>query len=237
MNKLDSKVYCQKCKNRNNHSILKSYTESLNVPWDIQYEHSFYIVQCMGCDTVAFVSEYGDESMIDYDEFGDKRHFKDVIVYPEEPKAEKISKFEPHKIQSFNNSPEVIKIMYFQIVQSFNMESYLLSAVGLRMLLEGVCNNNGITDGYSLDENGDKKLKKNSTDEVRSTSLEGKINGLVEKKLVVQTQANILHQIRELGNTTVHELHNPERKTIKQGIEILERILEQIYELHNMRLH
>lgn len=236
MNKLDTKVYCQTCKNRNNHSILKSHIESSSVPWDIQYEYSFYIVQCMGCDTVAFVSEYGDESMIDYDEFGDRKHFKDVRVYPEEPKEERISKFELHKVQNFDESPEVIRVMYFQIVKAFNMESYLLAAVGLRMLLEGICKDLKITDGYSLDDSGVKKLKKNSNEEVRSSSLEGKINGLVDKKLVVQTQANILHQIRELGNTSAHELQTPERKTIKQAIDILERIIEQIYELHKIRI-
>lgn len=234
MEKLDTRVYCRTCKNRNHHGIIMFHEESNDVPWDIRYEHTYYIVQCLGCDTVAFVSEYGDESMIDFDEFGEQRHLTDVTVYPEEPRAEKKSRYEPHKLQDFNESPKAIRVMYSQIVTAFNMESYLLAAVGLRMLLEGICKDLRIESGYVLEADGSKQMKKNSTDEVNSKSLEGKINGLVEKKLVVQTQANILHQIRELGNSSAHELHTPERKTIKQAIDILEKILEQIYELHKV---
>lgn len=236
MEKLDSRVYCRTCKNRNHHGIIKSHEESSNVPWDISYQHFYYIVQCLGCDTVSFVSEYGDESMIDLDEFGDQRHFTDITVYPEEPRTEKNSKYEPHVKSDLIKTPEPIQMMYSQIVSAFNMQSYLLAAVGLRMLIEGICKDLSIQDGYLLDENGVKKTKKDSPDEVISKSLEGKINRLVEKGIVVQNQANILHQVREIGNASAHELQTPKRKTVILAIEILEKILEQIYELQNYEI-
>lgn len=235
MERFSAKVYCRKCKNRNHHGIITSYEEKSSSYDDYQWEHKYFIVQCLGCDTVAFVSEYGDESMIDLDPHGDNRYFTDVIVYPEEPKAEKKSRFEPHKPLDFNESPEAIQVMYSQIVSAFNMESYLLSAVGLRMLVEGICKDLGIQGGYVLDDAGNKILKKDSTEEARRTNLEGKINGLVEKTLVVQSQANILHKIRELGNSSAHELKEPTRRTLKLAIDILEKIIEQIYELDNYK--
>lgn len=234
MERFSARVYCRKCKNRNHHGIIMSHKEKSEYPYDdFQWEQEYFIVQCLGCDTIAFVSEYGDESMIDLDPHGDNRHFTDVTVYPEEPRAEKKSKYEPLKPQDFNESPESIQIMYSQIVSAFNMESYLLSAVGLRMLVEGICKDLGIQDGYVLDENGIKKFKKDTTEEARRTNLEGKINGLVEKTVVVQSQANILHKIRELGNSSAHELKEPTRRTLKLAIDILEKIIEQIYELDN----
>ncbi|MBT2581756.1 DUF4145 domain-containing protein [Planococcus sp. ISL-109] len=234
MERFSAKVYCRKCKNRNHHGIIMSHSEKSEYPYDdFDWKHEYFIVQCLGCDTVAFVSEYGDESMIDLDPHGENRHFTDVIVYPEEPKVEKKSRYEPHKPLDFRESPEAIQIMYSQIVSAFNMESYLLSAVGLRMLVEGICKDLGIQGGYVLDESGNKKLKEDSTDEVFSKRLEGKINGLVEKNVVVQSQANILHKIRGLGNSSAHELKQPTRRTLKLAIDILEKIIEQIYELDN----
>lgn len=235
MERFSAKVYCRKCKNRNHHGIIMSYKEESDSYDDYQWIHKYFIVQCLGCDTVAFVSEYGDESMIDLDPHGDNRHFTDVIVYPEEPKSDKKSRFEPHKPQDFDESPEAIQIMYSQIVSAFNMESYLLAAVGLRMLVEGICKDLGINSGYVLDDVGNKRISKKTSKEVRSTSLEGKINGLVEITVVVQKQADILHQIRELGNSSAHELKEPTRRTLKLAIEILEKIIEQIYELHKYK--
>lgn len=232
--RVDEKVYCRKCKVKTNHGIITTYENESIFPYDEYYwKHSYYTVQCLGCDTIAFVSQYHDESMKELDGFGEMRYFSDVKVYPEEPRAEKYLKYEPHRLQDFNESPESIQMMYSQIVSAFNMESYLLAAVGLRMLVEGICIDLKIQNGYVLDENGNRKLRRNSTDEVRSSSLEGKINGLVAKNLVIQPQANILHRIREIGNASAHELQVPRRKTVKMALEIIERIIEQIYQLHN----
>lgn len=236
LKKTSSKVYCQKCKVRTNHGIILSHSEKSNDPWDIQWHQEYFIAQCLGCDTIAFISEYGDESMIEIDRYGEQEYFTDTTVYPEEPVLEKKMKFEPYSKKLFEEAPVIIQTMYSQIITAFNMESYLLAAVGLRMIVEGICKNLGIEEGYVLDVNNTKKLKKNSNNEVRSKSLEGKINGLVEKTLVIQSQANILHQIRELGNASAHELQNPKRKTVKLAIEILEKILEQIYELHKVQI-
>lgn len=237
MERFSAKVYCRRCKNRNHHGIIMSHKEKSEYPYDdIEWEHEYFIVQCLGCDTIAFVSEYGDESMIDLDPYGDNRHFTEVIVYPEEPKVEKKSRYEPHKPLDFKESPEAIQIMYSQIVSAFNMQSYLLAGVGLRMLVEGICKDLGIQGGYVLDEKGVKLLRKDSTEEARRTNLEGKINGLVEKTLVVQSQANILHKIRELGNSSAHELKEPARRTLVLAIDVLEKIIEQIYELDKYSL-
>jgi hypothetical protein len=54
---------------------------------------------------------------------------------------------------------------------------------------------------------------------------------LVERQIIVQKQADILHQIRDLGNQSVHELVEPQRKTIRLGLEIIEGALHNIYEL------
>lgn len=235
--KLGRKVYCRKCKGQTNHGIISTHEETSEYTGsDFDWKYFYHTVNCLGCDTIAFVIEYGNETMLEFDMESESSIFFDHTVYPEEPRTEKISNNKTHVKKDFNESPEAIQIMYSQIVSAFNMESYLLAAVGLRMLVEGICKDLGIKEGYIQDDNGDKKMLKNSTDEVKSKSLEGKINGLVEKNVVIQKQANILHQIRELGNSSAHELQIPEKRTVVLAIDILEKILEQIYELHKYEI-
>ncbi|MCT4776387.1 MULTISPECIES: DUF4145 domain-containing protein [Exiguobacterium] len=228
---IEEKVYCRTCKRKTNHGIIKSFTEQSVFPLDdFSWTYSHYITQCLGCDTVAFVSEYEDETMMERNHFGEIQPIIQREVYPEEPIHENTYLAKPHEAKPFTNAPPLLKKFYLQIVSTFNQEFYILATVGLRMLIEGVCRDLNIKNGYILDEQGIKTTKKESEELVRSKSLEGKINGLVEKTIILASQAEILHSVREMGNASAHELQEPSRKTVRLALEILEKIMEQIYE-------
>lgn len=231
--KFHEKLYCQVCKGKTNHGIGFKYTESSYE--DFQWEKDYYVTKCLGCDSIAFATEYGDESMVGRDEFGDYEVYTSVKVYPEEPKNEINQRFDPHILKEFNNTPDLIEMLYIQIVTAYNMKSYLLSAVGLRMMLDGICKDLNIKEGFVLNENGEKEVN-NEGEEIRNRKLIGKINGLIEQGVIVQKQAAILHQIRELGNTTVHELEVPKRRTVQFGLDIIENMIHNIYELDKFKL-
>lgn len=233
---LESKVYCRKCKVHTNHGILEKYKEvSEGRPFDYDWTIDYYIVRCLGCDTIAYATKHWDEMMIAPNSYNEMGFFTEVTVYPEEPKKEKQSKFELRPEKNFDETPALIQMMYSQVISAFNMESYLLSAVGLRMIIEGICNDLKIKSGYILDDYEQYEFDKNNNKVMRS-NLEGRINGLVETRIIVQAQANILHQIRTLGNASAHELQVPERSTIKLALEIIESIVHQIYQLHKYQI-
>lgn len=235
--RIPEKVFCRVCKRKTNHGIILTHNKESQYPQDdFQWWFGYHIVECLGCDNVAFVKEYGDETMVDFDEIEGSKYLFDYKVYPEEPKNWKNAKYKFHTNKEFKDCPETIYSMYSQIVAAFNMEFYLLSAVGLRILVEGLCKDLGINDGYVLNEEGNKIKQKGSEEISRRSNLEGKINGLIEEGVVVKSQADILHQIRLLGNSSAHELKDPTRKTVSLGITILESILEQIYEFKNYQL-
>lgn len=232
--KFEHKLYCHTCKRRTNHGVVFEHIEGNDHPDDLQWEQSYLVTKCLGCDNIAFATEYGDETMASFDAFGDWEHYTDITVYPEEPQKENHSRHKLHLEKDFKNTPELITMLYSQIVSAFNQNSFLLSAVGLRMMLEGICKDLDIIDGYVLNESGEKVLK--DGEEVRSKKLVGKINGLVEQGIIVYKQAEILHQIRELGNTIVHELDIPKRKTILLGLEVIENMIHNIYELERYKI-
>jgi hypothetical protein len=235
--KLAKKVYCSLCKRKTNHGVLKHHREFNDDPRiDIPYQDDYYISVCLGCDNVNFVNVYHDQNMVTYDPYEEEyENFEDVKVYPPEP-VQDIDIFNSHKEKKFNNLPTIIKVLYKEVVKSYNTNLSLLSAIGLRMIVEGVCKDLGIKNGYIMDEiTGSKKVDENG-EEIRSSKLVGQINGMIEKGVIVQSQSRILHQIRELGNQTAHELKRPNDRTLSSGIEIIESILHIIYELDQFNI-
>ncbi len=97
--------------------------------------------------------------------------------------------------------------IYREVIESFNAELNILCAVGLRALLEGICADKGIT-----------------------------VKGIQQKidKLVQYLPSNIvenLHGFRFMGNEAAHELQAPERGELQLAIEVMEDLLNFLYEL------
>lgn len=65
----------------------------------------------------------------------------------------------------------------------------------------------------------------------RRNNLQGKINGLYEKGVLTKESAESLHEHRYLGNEAVHELSQPSKEELALAINIIEHILETIYEI------
>jgi hypothetical protein len=234
MEKINEKVYCERCKRKTNHGVLHKQTNGYAGPEDLRWEENHYISFCLGCDTVNFVRIYSDESMVVYDPYEEEyNHIEDISVYPSEPINVKngFIGWNEHQEKQFHNLPELIQMLYIEVIKAYNANLYLLSAIGLRMVVEGICKDLTIIDGPVIDDiTGSNKIDENGK-EIRSKKLVGQINGLIERGVIVQAQSRILHEIRVLGNQTAHELTKPKVRTIYAGIEIIESILHIIYEL------
>ncbi|MBK3495329.1 DUF4145 domain-containing protein [Viridibacillus sp. YIM B01967] len=232
--KIDEKIYCKACEQKTNHGYLIKHSVDGDDE-EFQFEEHFYIIQCLGCDTIAFLREYGDETMLDYDEDGDWVYYTEKSVYPEEPA--KLSEYKEirREIKEFEKVPSLINDLYNQVVSSYNSRHYLLCAVGLRMIVEGVCKELDVKEGFTLNEHGEKVRDKQGNETTRA-NLEGKINGLQTAGVITNKQSEILHQIRLFGNITAHELKVPRRTAVKSGLEIIENVLHNIFDLEKYSL-
>lgn len=114
-----------------------------------------------------------------------------------------------------------VETVYRQTITAFNQELRTLAGAGVRLLIEGICNEQKIAKGPVTDKNGKTKSLKN---------LEGRINGMVEQGLIAKRQAATLHEIRFLGNDAAHDLDNPSREVLRNAIEIVEHVMAQVYE-------
>ncbi|MBD3337810.1 MAG: DUF4145 domain-containing protein [Candidatus Lokiarchaeota archaeon] len=123
--------------------------------------------------------------------------------------------YEYHPIRSefhverkiFIKLPKKLNTIYREILNAFNSEANVLCAIGIRALLEGIC--------------ADKKIT--------GTNLSEKIDNL--DNILPQNIVDNLHSIRFIGNSAAHELSSPKRIDLRLAIDILQDILNYLYEL------
>ncbi|MCW9035265.1 MAG: DUF4145 domain-containing protein [Rhodospirillales bacterium] len=220
------KSYCNECGADRNHTILKSIRiyvsevvarEMIN---DNLCEHTvdgsneYLTLQCMGCEDISFMREhwFSEDEHDPY--YGTVLHHK---FYP--PRSNNL--LNGDKLDSV---PINLKGIYSEVVDCFNNSSFILCAVGLRTLIEGICSEQGVDGGNVFHKNDEGETKP-----VRSSNLDGKIEGLHEKGILTKNHAEILNTHRFLGNEAVHQLRAPHKNELETAINILEHLIDSLY--------
>ena len=214
------KVYCLTCNVDTVHKILKKVRDQGELPmshhpedmywWDSTYQ----IIQCRGCERISFrVEDYNSE---DVDETG---ALLNVSLYPKRD-------YDSISNREFYAAPYSVRQIYRETVECFNKDLLILCAAGIRALVENICKSNNINNGTITWENN-KGIKESRI----SNSLGGKINGLAEKGIISKNNSDALQEHKFLGNKAIHEIHTPAKKDLKIAIEIIETIIESIYEI------
>lgn len=111
----------------------------------------------------------------------------------------------PHK--RFRQLNTELASIYREVVASFNDDSRILCTIGLRALLEGICADKAIT----------------------GRDLFNKIDGL--KAHLPSNIVESLHSFRFMGNIAAHELQAPQRAELRLAVEVMEDLLNFLYEL------
>jgi len=210
-------VYCPECQRDREHVVVVSadmyYSREFDEDTYISSEDNYQVIKCQ-CGYLSFrhlnwFSEYQD-----HDSNG-----RTETLYP---------KREPDSLplKRFRHVPPLIVEIYEQTLKAYNDGSHTLCAAGLRVIVEGICEVTGVKDGPISIEKKDGSFK-----ESRSKLLVGKIAGLCEKEILTKNSADMLHEHRFLGNDAVHELAQPTQRELRLAIEIIEHILEQIFEI------
>lgn len=210
------KVYCNTCNGTTNHVVLHTEEREERDDNEGYYSQSTWeIIRCLGCDDTSFRHSYWFSE--DYDpETG--RAIDHITLYPSRSN-------ETIEIKPFYNVPRVVRSIYNETLEAYNNNLRILSAAGLRAIIEAICSHEEITGGMVA------QTVKGVTKLVRKSNLEGKINGLNEKGIITLKQAAILHEHRYLGNEALHEHDAPSKETLRIAIEIIELVLDSLYEI------
>jgi hypothetical protein len=209
-------VECAECSRLTMHTVLaayRTYWENNEVGISGGATHEF--LRCNGCAE----GTYRIESW-----FSEEPEENSITLYPPRGgyrRKPRIWREVPYD----NNLPHV----YDQTITAFNAGLFTLAGAGVRLLIEGVCIEQKVNDGPKLDASG-KPVHDKKGNPVRTSTLEGKINGLSEQAFISPKQADHLHQIRFLGNDAAHQLDIPTAKVLGHAIDIVEHLLDQVYE-------
>lgn len=192
------KSHCACCKIETNHEIkskeiISKHSDDDEIHWSAEYQ----IIECLGCETLSFRIVSGSSE--DYD-FETGEPLYTIELYPESASQRDL-------LDDYYIFPSKIRKIYSETIDAINHKMFLLSAVGLRMLIEAICIEESISGG----------------------NLKSRIDELAVKGLLSKSQADFLHHHRFIGNDAAHEIKTPKRESIIAALDIAETLLKTIY--------
>lgn len=228
-------VYCSECKRKTHHdAVIEPYEKRSGIDDDFQWIEKYYVVKCGGCKTTAFVKQYGDEDMWEETPWGDREYTHTYSVYPEEP----AQKQEQHIAKEFIKVPAFIEDLYTEVVGAYNNNSMILCSIGLRMIIEAICKDKGISNVPLTNKDGTPKRDSVTGEyKYRFLGLAEKLDLLLSNGYITQIQHRVLQQIKDLGNETAHEITRHSEHIVKEALGVLENMLYNIFDLASLEIY
>jgi hypothetical protein len=151
---------------------------------------------CAGCDTGTLEEAW---TALNYeDEEGNQMY--EITYHPRRAAADL-------PVKKYRQLPKNLLPLYDECIKSFNTGLDLLCAAGLRALIEGICEDKGMT----------------------GRTLEKRIDAM--SAVLPQNIVDSLHGFRFMGNDALHKLTSPDRECLRVAIEVCEDLLNFLYEL------
>ena len=195
-------VECCLCSGKTSHSRLawidvRGSEEYYSFDWHIEHQ----LIKCLGCSSISYKTIGTNSEDYYHDE-------NEQIVYLE------VEKLYPPRIAGIKGLgdesvylPQKIKQIYEETLTALSVNSPVLAAIGLRVLVEAVCKEKEASGG----------------------DLYNKIDSLVEKQVLTPVGAKILHKIRTIGNAAAHEVKPHNERQLSLALEIVEHLLKDVF--------
>lgn len=197
-------VPCISCKTVTKHIMLASVDvngEDFYGHNSVQYGSEHQIVQCRGCESITFRHTHWNSE--DYD-FG-----------PDGPELNTVTNLYPSRSEGrnpINDSqllPSDVQRIYHETLKAMNNDQPVLAGVGIRAIVESVCR--------------DKKAK--------GDNLYAKIDNLISLGVLTKDGAQILHQVRSLGNKAAHDVKPHSTEQLALAVDVCEHLFLGVYVL------
>jgi hypothetical protein len=198
---MKEKLYCRTCKRLTNHRMIHEVRTNGEIDEGyIQWMQTFSIVCCQGCDTIAFLEVYGDSDMVEQVDDGKFEYYVNKTIYP-------TCLIDVSELGSLHYVPIQIGKIYRETISAYKANCLILSAGGLRAIIEAICNHLDIDKG----------------------NLGVRIDQLHNKGHLSLNESNRLHSIRFLGNDALHEIKDPTKESLIVLFEIVNHLLENLF--------
>lgn len=199
-------VQCANCKIQTKHNIIVSvsYNDSDDCVW---WCGEYQILHCLGCDNVIFRQSTMFSEDEEFTEDG-YRPVERVTIYPTpngDLNRESI-------IDDFDDSvPKELKEIYYETLRSLNSVQPILTSIGIRTIVEAVCKERNTT-GNNLKE---------------------RIDNLVTQDILTKRGAEVLHNLRDMGNNAAHEMKLHTRDLLSCAMDVVDHLLRDVYIIPN----
>ena len=178
-----------------------SGTDGIGHDYEVHWASNHQIIQCQGCDTISFRKE-DSNSQDGYVQIGPDE-WGDIIyeeLYPNRNEGRV-------PIRDIHLLPTDIERIYAETLKAMNGGQPVLSGIGIRALIETTT----------------KERNANGND------LKEKIDSLVTQGVLTKDGANILHQLRVLGNEAAHEVKPHSTDQLNLAMDVIEHLLQGVY--------
>lgn len=198
----EHRLPCSRCAVKTRHKVLESVDVKGEDPaWDYYYTNNYQIVQCQGCDEISFRKCHSNSEDVYFDE-------EEGVGYPIEKEELYPSRVAGrHKLRQSDFLPAAVSRIYDETHAALCNKQPILAGVGIRALIETVCNEESAVGG----------------------NLEKKIDNLVTKGVLTKNGAEILHSLRILGNVAAHEVKPHSELTLSLAMDVVEHLLTDVY--------
>jgi len=194
------KIHCNECKRETNHELLATHDCCHHEDNRFSEYICYGFWACKGCDTASLEEKYTCSGM--HDENGEIYFYQ---YFPERKnKSLRIAK----KFAHINSK---LNLVYLEIIKAHEQGLGVISAIGVRALLEGICIEEGIDDDVAY-------------------HLIGKIKKLQEKNNIPEGIIEGLNSLKFIGDNAAHRLDSSNNHIITLAIDLLEALLIHLYE-------
>jgi len=190
---------CRDCGRTTRHEVLFQHIEETN-PEEYHEKDTWQVIRCLGCTAVGFRHRNDDFEHAWEDFDGETQHKIEISLFPRVIKNHK-------KLTHTHHIPALVRKIYTQTLSAYSEKAYVLASVGLRAIIEAVCNELGLS----------------------GNSLEKRIDQLFKGGHVSNGDKKRLHAIRFLGNDAAHEITEPKESELRVALEIVEHLLNSVF--------
>ncbi len=203
------KIYCNTCKGETNHDVKSTHDQSYHEEFEDHgqrflgyYEQTeFRFLICCGCDSATLQEKWTCSGMHDHN--GD-----DIYSYNYHPKRKNLGEREAKK---FHHVDKKLNDSYKEIITAFQQGLGIVTAMGVRALLEGICVIEGIDDSVAW-------------------GLAKKIEKLKDAPNIPDSIIDGLNGLKFIGDDAAHRLNATDKHTLSLSIDLLESLLTHLYE-------
>ncbi|MDN4501296.1 DUF4145 domain-containing protein [Alteromonadaceae bacterium BrNp21-10] len=203
------RIYCNTCKGDTKHEIKSTHDQSYHEEYEDHgqkflgyYEDTeFSFLVCRGCDTGALEEKWTCSGMHDH-------NGEDIYSYKYHPKRMNLGEREAKR---FHHVDKKLNETYKEIITASQQGLSIVTAIGVRALLEGICVLEGI-------------------DDQKAWGLAKKIEHLKDVCNIPDTIIDGLKGLKFIGDDAAHRLNASDKHTLNLSIDLLESLMMHMYE-------